>query len=73
MKQRVSIVILAAGIVVLPPFFGAEAQAYIDPGSGSYVLQLLIAFLVGALFAVKQYWRRVVDYFRGKSSPNEDE
>lgn len=33
--------------------------AYLDPGTGSYVLQLLIAALLGAGFAVKMYWKNI--------------
>jgi hypothetical protein len=32
---------------------------YLDPGSGSYLLQLLIAGLLGALFMLRGYWGRV--------------
>ena len=45
-------------------FFPATAQAYIDPGTGSYVLQLLLAGFLGALFALKVFWRRVVGFLR---------
>ncbi|MBM4328754.1 MAG: hypothetical protein FJ118_16500 [Deltaproteobacteria bacterium] len=38
------------------------ASAYIDPGAGSYALQVIIAFLVGALFAVKVYWNKLKDF-----------
>jgi len=31
---------------------------YLDPGSGSYLLQLLIAGALGALFALGVYWKR---------------
>ncbi len=36
-----------------------HAQAYVDPGSGSYILQLLVATLFGALFAVRVFWARI--------------
>lgn len=36
-----------------------RAHAYIDPGSGSYVLQLLVAGLLGAGVAVRIYWKRI--------------
>ena len=36
------------------------AHAYLDPGTGSYVVQLLIGTLLGGLFAVGMFWRRVV-------------
>jgi hypothetical protein len=42
------------------------ASAYIDPGTGSYVVQLLLAGLLGALFALKVFWRRVVGFLRGR-------
>ncbi|MEW6530655.1 MAG: hypothetical protein AB1473_07450 [Thermodesulfobacteriota bacterium] len=40
------------------------ASAYIDPGAGSYALQVLIAFLVGALFAIKVYWNKLKDFIK---------
>ncbi len=40
-----------------------EAYAYIDPGTGSYVIQLIIAGLVGVGFAVKVYWGRIKSFF----------
>ncbi|MEX0616486.1 MAG: hypothetical protein WD231_01575 [Candidatus Woykebacteria bacterium] len=39
------------------------AHAYLDPGSGSYILQILIATGVGALFAVKTFWLQIKDFF----------
>ena len=38
--------------------------AYLDPGSGSYLLQLLIASAVGALLALRIYWGRVKDFVK---------
>jgi hypothetical protein len=35
------------------------AHAYLDPGTGSYVLQLLIGTVLGGLFAIGLFWRRV--------------
>jgi hypothetical protein len=34
-------------------------EAYLDPGTGSMVLQLVLAGVVGALAIVKLYWRRL--------------
>jgi hypothetical protein len=36
---------------------------YLDPGSGSYLLQLLIASALGALFTLGVYWKRVKGFF----------
>lgn len=49
---------------------------YLDPGSGSYLLQLLIAGALGALFALRLYWSRVKGYFArifGKSEDDEEQ
>ena len=41
-----------------------QNMAYLDPGSGSYLLQLLIAGLLGSLFVVKASWGRIKTFFR---------
>jgi hypothetical protein len=33
--------------------------AYLDPGTGSFALQLLIAGLCSGLYAVKHYWQQI--------------
>jgi hypothetical protein len=35
-----------------------NAYAYIDPGTGSYIFQIVIASLVGAAFTLKLFWKR---------------
>ena len=45
--------------------------AYLDPGSGSYFVQLLLASLMGALFFIGVYRRKVTDFFRNLFSRNE--
>ena len=42
-----------------------KETAYLDPGSGSFILQLLIASLVGAGFILRGYWSKLVGRFRG--------
>ena len=41
-----------------------DAQAYLDPGTGSQFLQLFLAGLFGALFSIKIYWRKIKDFFK---------
>lgn len=45
-----------------------EAKPYIDPGTGSYLLQLLLAGVFGASFAVKMFWRNIKSYVRGRAA-----
>jgi len=40
--------------------FPIKAHAYLDPGTGSYILQLAIVTLVGALFAVKMFCKKLL-------------
>ena len=35
-----------------------DAFAYIDPGSGSILLQLILGGVAGALVVVKMYWQK---------------
>jgi hypothetical protein len=46
---------------------------YLDPGSGSFLLQLLIGVLMGGALAVKIYWRKIVAFFnKDKAQPAEN-
>jgi len=42
--------------------------AYVDPGTGSYLLQLLIATVLGSLFALKVYWKKLIGFLVQKFS-----
>jgi hypothetical protein len=39
-----------------------NAYAYLDPGTGSYVFQVLIACFIGALFTFKKYVKKIKDF-----------
>lgn len=45
---------------------------YLDPGSGSFLFQLLIAALIGAGIALRAYWGKIKGLF-GKKSQAADE
>ena len=38
-------------------------MAYLDPGTGSFMLQILLSALFGALVAVKLFWKRIRGFF----------
>jgi hypothetical protein len=42
----------------------ARQNTYLDPGSGSFIIQLLIAAAAGLAFALRGYWKKVIDFFR---------
>jgi hypothetical protein len=49
-----------------------ESFAYLDPGAGSYILQVVAAMFFGAIFAVKIYWKRLTDFFLRKKPRDND-
>ena len=39
------------------------AHAYLDPGTGSYIIQIVLAALLGALFSLRIFWSRMGRFF----------
>lgn len=46
---------------------------YLDPGSGSFLIQLLIAALLGLGVAVRASWSRIKGWFGVKPKADEDD
>lgn len=44
----------------------AAPHLYLDPGSGSFLIQLLLAAGLGLGVAVKMYWSKIKSIFKGK-------
>ena len=42
--------------------FPPKAYAYIDAGTGSIIIQVLIGALVGGLFAIKLFWNQIKSF-----------
>ncbi len=36
-----------------------KPELYLDPGSGSFIIQIAIGFVVGAIVVVKAYWSKI--------------
>lgn len=64
-----NVLICCVIILVIPEF----CYAYIDPSSGSPVIQTVIAFVVGCLFMVKQFWKKIVYFSKGLFGKNKIE
>lgn len=45
---------------------------YIDPSSGSYLIQMIIAGILGSLFFFKNLWVTVKNFFTGKKNIEEE-
>gem|GEM_PF-264016 len=44
---------------------------YIDPSSGSYIIQTVIAAVLGSLFFVKTAWFKIKQFFKGSRHSDE--
>ena len=58
MKCR-PLITLAVLLFLFHLMFPQTAYAYLDPGTGSYLLQVGLAVLIGASFAIKIYWKKI--------------
>ena len=47
--------------------------AYLDPGTGSIILQALIGSVVGGLYILKLYWGRITAFFSRNKDAAVDE
>jgi len=63
---------LAFGAVFLMATAASPAWAYLDPGTGSMMLQLMLGGVAGAIVVGKLYLKRATDFFRhiGRRRPN---
>lgn len=50
-----------------------SVQPYLDPGSGSILLQLLLAALLGAAVILRSQWSKIKALFGRKDASKEDE
>lgn len=48
----------------------AQVDAYLDPGSGSMLVQLLLGGVAGAAVIMKLGWERFKDMFRSSKTDN---
>jgi len=46
---------------------------YLDPGSGSFVIQILIAVLLGLGVALRASWSKIKTFFGAKPKTDEDD
>jgi hypothetical protein len=56
-------------LIALILSFSTSASAYLDPGTGSMILQGLIAGIAVAGFTIKTYWYKLRSMFR-KNQPS---
>jgi len=68
MKKHVSLPLL---VLMAWCLVEAPVDAYLDPGSGSMLLQLLLGGFAAFGVVGKLYWRRIVSLFRRRGLPGD--
>ena len=63
---------ILSGFVLITCLVPDPALAYIDPGTGSFILQGILAAIVGVGLVLKIYWRKILTLF-GRNSAVEDD
>jgi len=66
-RKRIHVITL---IFLIHLMSASSAWAYIDPGTGSYLFQMLMAGLLGSAFAIKMAWKNVKAYISQLFSGN---
>ncbi len=67
---RISAAVVLGLILTIAP---QPAQAYLDPGAGSVLLQLLLGGVAGLIVALRVGWRNILAMFGiGTEPPSED-
>lgn len=64
---RLLVATLAATLASAEPAF-----AYIDPGSGSMILQGILAMIAGAGVAAAGFWGKIKSFFAGRSGADKE-
>lgn len=55
---QVAFLTVCLSLLVIPP-----ASAYIDPGSGSLIFQVVVGAAMAVSLGVKVFWRRITTFF----------
>jgi hypothetical protein len=53
-----------AALIIVVVFLPEPAHAYLDGGSASMLLQMILAGLVGAAMTIKMYWQKICRFAR---------
>lgn len=69
MRSLAVLLVIVSLLLAMP----SPAHAYLDPGSGSMLVQALLGGIAGVAVLVKIYWRRIVGRFRGGKPRPDDE
>jgi len=67
--MRIEIIVVSAVFALLGN--PSASYAYLDPGTGSMLLQGLIGGIVASAVFISVYWKKIINFFK-KSEENKD-
>ena len=70
-RRGPKLIVYVASVLLFWLIAAPSAQAYIDPGSSSFIVQMLIGAAAGAGLAIATFWRRIIAFFRRNKSGGE--
>ncbi|NLF22099.1 MAG: hypothetical protein GX590_02975 [Lentisphaerae bacterium] len=45
--------------------------AYLDPGTGSIIIQAVVGGVLGGMLVIKLFWKKIVSFFKGGNAKSE--
>ncbi len=69
--MQVNSILVLVATLVLSSVWATEAHAYLDPGTGSMLLQAAVAGIAAAAFVARSYWRRLKAGVTGQATDDE--
>ena len=66
-SQIGSKVMKAPTIFLFAIFFSGPAHAYLDPGTGSIILQAIVGTIAVGMVSIKLYWYRIKNFFKNRT------
>ena len=64
---------VATGMSLMALLYAAPSYAYLDPGTGSILVQSILAGIAVAVGAVRLYWYRIKAFFTGAPTSQDGE
>lgn len=61
-----NILVFSITFFLMTFFLPRSAHAYLDPGTGSLILQIIIGVVIAVGATVKFYWYRITKVFRNR-------
>ena len=64
MNRCKGLMVFLGSLILAVLAFPKTSYAYLDPGSGSYIIQLILAGLLAVSFALKSFWGQAKQFVK---------